>query len=73
MRFGTWNVRSMYRSGSLRIVGKEISKYKLDLVGVQEVRWDGSGTKMDLREIGWDGVEWIGLIWLRIGTSGGPL
>jgi hypothetical protein len=26
---------------------------------------------MDLREIGWEGVEWIGLIWLRIGTSGG--
>jgi hypothetical protein len=23
---------------------------------------------MDLREIGWDGVDWIGLIWLRIGT-----
>jgi hypothetical protein len=23
--------------------------------------------KMDLREIGWD--VWIGLIWLRIGTS----
>jgi hypothetical protein len=27
--------------------------------------------QMDLREIGWDGVVWIGLIWLRIGTSGG--
>jgi hypothetical protein len=26
---------------------------------------------MDLREIGWDGMVWIGLIWLRIGTSGG--
>jgi hypothetical protein len=26
--------------------------------------------KMDLREIGWDGVDWIGLIGLRIGTSG---
>jgi hypothetical protein len=26
--------------------------------------------KMVLREIGWDGV-WIGLIWLRIGTSRG--
>jgi hypothetical protein len=26
--------------------------------------------KMDLREIGWDGMEWIGLILLRIGTSG---
>jgi exonuclease III len=45
MRFGTWNVRSMYRAGSLRSVGEEISKYKLDLVGVQEVRWDGGGTE----------------------------
>jgi hypothetical protein len=26
--------------------------------------------KWILREIGWDGVEWIGLIRLRIGTSG---
>jgi exonuclease III len=38
MRFGTWNVRSMYRTGLLRAVAEEISKYKLDLVGVQEVR-----------------------------------
>jgi hypothetical protein len=37
MRFGTWNVRSMYRAGSLRAVAEEISKYKLDLVGGQEV------------------------------------
>jgi hypothetical protein len=29
--------------------------------------------KMDLREIGWDGMVWIGLIWLRIGTGGGLL
>jgi hypothetical protein len=29
--------------------------------------------KMDLREVGWDGMGWIGLIWLRIGTSGGLL
>jgi hypothetical protein len=26
--------------------------------------------KMDLKEIGWDGMVWIGLVWLRIGTSG---
>jgi hypothetical protein len=38
MRFGTWNVRRMYRAGSLRAAAEEISKYKLDLVGVQEVR-----------------------------------
>jgi exonuclease III len=45
IRFGTWNVRSTYRAGSLRAVAEEISKYKLDLVGVQEVRWDGGGTE----------------------------
>jgi hypothetical protein len=45
MRFGTWNVRSMYRAGSLRAVAGEISKYNLDLVEVQEVRWDGGGTE----------------------------
>jgi hypothetical protein len=38
MRFGTWKVRSMYRAGVLTVVGEEILKYKLDLVGVQEVR-----------------------------------
>jgi hypothetical protein len=27
--------------------------------------------KIDLREIGWYGIDWI--IWLRIGTSGGLL
>jgi hypothetical protein len=26
-------------------VSKELSKYKLDLVGVQEVRWEGGGTE----------------------------
>jgi endonuclease/exonuclease/phosphatase family metal-dependent hydrolase len=37
MRFGTWNVRSLYRSGSLTTVARELAGYKLDLVGVQEV------------------------------------
>jgi exonuclease III len=45
MRFGTWNVRSMYRAGSPRAVAEVISKYKLDLVGIQEVRWGGGGTE----------------------------
>jgi exonuclease III len=54
MRFGTWNVRSMYRAGSLRAVGEEISKYKLDLVGVQEVRWD-RGHLVGVQEVRWDG------------------
>jgi hypothetical protein len=37
MKFGTWDVRSMYRAGSFKTVREEISKYTLDLVGVQEV------------------------------------
>jgi hypothetical protein len=45
MRFGTWKVRSMYRAGSLRAVGEDISKCKLGLVGVQEVRSNKGGTQ----------------------------
>jgi exonuclease III len=45
MRFGTWNVRSLCRSASLKTVARELGKYKLDLEGVQEVRWDKGGTK----------------------------
>jgi exonuclease III len=45
MRFGTWNIRSLYRIGSLKTVGRELGKYKLDLVGVQEVRWEKGGTE----------------------------
>jgi hypothetical protein len=45
LRFGTWNVRYMYRGGSLRLVTGEILKHKLDLLGVQEVRWDRGGTE----------------------------
>jgi hypothetical protein len=40
MRFGTWNVRRLYRAGSLMAAARESARYKLDLVGVQEVRWD---------------------------------
>jgi exonuclease III len=43
MRFGTWNVRSLCRIGAIKSVVGELEKYKLDLVGVQEVRWQGEG------------------------------
>jgi hypothetical protein len=45
MRFRMWNVRSMYRATLLMTVAEEISKEKLDLVGVQEVRWYRGGTE----------------------------
>jgi hypothetical protein len=44
MRFGTRKVRSILRSGSFTTVARELAKYKLDLVGVQEVSWDKGGT-----------------------------
>jgi exonuclease III len=45
MRFGTWNVRSLLRTGALKTVARELGKHRLDLVGVQEVRWEKSGTE----------------------------
>jgi exonuclease III len=43
MRFGAWNVRSLCGVGAIKSVVWELEKYKLDLVGVQEVRWEGEG------------------------------
>ena len=37
MRFGTWNVRSLYSAGSIIAAAR-------DLVGLQEVRWNREGT-----------------------------
>jgi len=44
MKIGTWNVRSLYRAGSIKTAARELVRYKLDVVGVQEVRWDKGGT-----------------------------
>jgi hypothetical protein len=44
MRSGAWNVRSLYRAGSLMTVLRELSRHRLDFVRVQEVRWVGSVT-----------------------------
>ena len=44
MRFGIWNVRGLYRAGTVALLTSEIEKYTMGLVGVQEVRWEGSGS-----------------------------
>jgi len=38
------NVRSLYRSGLFTIVAKELARYKLESVGVQEVTWEKGST-----------------------------
>jgi len=44
MKIGTWNVRSLYRAGYLRAAARELGRCKLDVLGVQEVRWDKGDT-----------------------------
>ena len=44
LNIGTWNVRSLYRAGSLTAAARELARYILDLVGVEEVRWVKGGT-----------------------------
>jgi len=72
---GIWKVRSLYRAGSLTAEAREIGRYKLDLVGVQEVRWDKGGhrprrrwednIKMDLQEVGGGCGDWMELAQVR--------
>jgi hypothetical protein len=45
MRFGTLNVRSLFWTGSLMTVSKELSKYRLDLVTEQEAKRSRGGAK----------------------------
>jgi hypothetical protein len=46
MRFGTWNVWSFCWVGAIKTVVWELEKYKLDLVGVQKIRWEGERYQM---------------------------
>ena len=43
IRVGTWNIRSLYRAGSLTVAARELARYKLDVAGVWEVRWNKGG------------------------------
>ncbi|KAJ4444090.1 hypothetical protein ANN_05879 [Periplaneta americana] len=42
LRFGTWNVTSLYRTGGVTLGAKKLVRYKIEFVGVQEVRLDGN-------------------------------
>jgi hypothetical protein len=38
----------VWRVGAIKSVVEELKKYKLDLVGVQEVRWEGEGYRQTI-------------------------
>jgi len=44
MRFGYLEGKEPYRSCSLSALARELGRYKLDSVGVQEVRWNNGDT-----------------------------
>ena len=58
MRFGTWNVSSLYRSGSLTAAVRELARFKLDLLGAQQARWDKGGTVGQREHGGTKGARW---------------
>lgn len=42
-RFGQWNVRTLYQAGSFAQLSAECERLNIDLIGLSEVRWNGSG------------------------------
>uniref|UniRef100_A0A8D8T3N0 Craniofacial development protein 2 n=1 Tax=Cacopsylla melanoneura TaxID=428564 RepID=A0A8D8T3N0_9HEMI len=43
VRFGTWNVRTMAQAGQLENTIQEMERLKIQVLGVSEMRWPGSG------------------------------
>ncbi|WP_353806118.1 endonuclease/exonuclease/phosphatase family protein, partial [Acinetobacter baumannii] len=42
-RIGTYNVRTMYETGKSAQVANEMRRYRIDLLGISECRWNDSG------------------------------
>src|SRR6266496_1626726 len=43
LRIGTWNVRSLNKFGRSKEVKQVMERYRLNILGVSEVRWKGQG------------------------------
>ena len=43
LKLGFWNVRALYQTGKLAQAVSELNRYNLDLMGIAEARWTGSG------------------------------
>jgi len=43
LRFGTWNIRTLYKPGALQNLIQVTNSYKPDIIALQEMRWPGTG------------------------------
>jgi hypothetical protein len=43
IRLGTWNVRTMLASGKMSETAREMRRYKIEILAIQETRWPGKG------------------------------
>ena len=43
LKIGTWNVRTLFQSGKFANLCQEFDTMKVDIMGVAETRWNGSG------------------------------
>jgi hypothetical protein len=64
--FGTWNVKSLYWSGSRKEVSRETGKRKLDLVGVKKL--DGTRAALNQLTIIHSNVE-MGMLITTVGQA----
>ncbi|CAG4984092.1 unnamed protein product [Colias eurytheme] len=44
IKIATWNVRSLYEDGKLENLVQEMNRMELDILGISDLRWYGSGT-----------------------------
>jgi hypothetical protein len=43
MKIGFWNVRTLREYGKLKQVEKEMTNYKLNIIGLSEIQWKDNG------------------------------
>jgi len=43
LKVGSWNVLSLYKSGTLKLLLSQLDSYKKDITALQEIRWTGEG------------------------------
>jgi len=43
LRIGTWNVRSLMKPESLECLKRDLTRHRVNIVGITEMRWHGTG------------------------------